>query len=113
MDAAVVGRVVDGQARRATLGGAAAAGGICGWWAPLVADSAHMGFTVHVCSGVSEGCRFDAAWWSEPLPPIGDDTGRLRHVTECADYQGRYPETLVHVRPSGDSAEPGAVRPSV
>ena len=61
VEAAVVGRVVDGQARRATVGGAAAAGGICGWWAALGADSAHRGFTVLVCLGVIEGYRFDVA----------------------------------------------------
>ena len=46
VEAAVVGRVVDGQARRAAVGGAVAAGRICGWWAPRGPDSAHRGFTV-------------------------------------------------------------------
>ena len=46
MEAAVVGRVVNGQARRAAVGGAVAAGRICGWWAPWGPDSAHRGFTV-------------------------------------------------------------------
>ena len=61
MEVAVVGRVVDGQARRAVVGGAVAAGGICGWWAPMGADSGHRGFTVPVCLGVIEGYRFDVA----------------------------------------------------
>lgn len=43
VEVAVVGRVVDGQARLAIVGGAAAVGGICRWWAPLVANLAHKG----------------------------------------------------------------------
>ena len=46
VEAAVVGRVVDGQARHAAVGGAVAAGRIRGWWAPRGADSAHRGLTV-------------------------------------------------------------------
>ena len=53
VEAAVVGRVVDGQARRAAVGGAVAAGRIRAWWAPWGPDSAHRGFTVPRCGSVT------------------------------------------------------------
>lgn len=87
VEAAVVGRVVDGQARRAVVGGAAAAGGKCGWWAPLGADSAHRGLTVHVCSGVIEGYRIDVAWLVGTVL-ITDNTGCVRQVTRCGRCPG-------------------------
>ena len=54
VEAAVVGRVVDGQARHAAVGGAVAAGRICAWWAALGAGSGvgHRGFTVPRCGSV-------------------------------------------------------------
>ena len=84
VEAAVVGRVIDGQARRAVLGIAAAARGICGWWAPLGAYSAHMGPTVHDCSG------------GDRRPPV------RRRLIAGVVARGDLVHSLVDARPAGD-----------
>ena len=92
VEAAVVGRVIDGQARRATVGGAVAAGRICGWWAPWGTDFAHRGFTVPAGSSPTSPVSADhrrpvlTAAYSTVAGPVYARPGRT------------YPETAIYLR---------------
>ena len=93
----MVGRVVNGQTRRAAVAGAVAAGRICGWWAPWGPDSAHRGLTVPAGSSSTSPvsadhrrpvltaaystvlCTSPAAYCRKPPSTWGNTTGAGLH----------------------------------
>ena len=115
VEVAVVGRVVDGQARHAAVGGAVAAGRICAWWAALGAGSGvgHRGFTVPRCGSVitravpgrSPGTADARKRGSSSTSPVSADHRRplltAAYSTVAGTVYARpgrpYPETAIYL----------------
>ena len=92
VEAAVVGRVVDGQTRRAAVGGAVAAGRIRGWWTPRGPDSAHRGLTVPAGSSSTSPVSADHR------RPVLTAAYSTVAGTVYARPERPYPETAIYLR---------------